>query len=172
MTRTSACSPLFNPQESSSSESEDEAAAHRRRARGASSGGSGSGSGSGSGGGSGEEDDSSGGGGGGSGSGSDSSDGDGDSDAGWMSDAESVGSDEVSKLCREAGDLACFDEADDDGGGGAGAGAEVSERLSILVAVFSLFSVLGTLFSVKTTTAARWAVSFQPRVVRHAPAAS
>lgn len=80
-----------------------------------------------------------------------------------MSDAESVGSDEVSKLCREAGDLACFDEADDDGGGGAGAGAEVSERLSILVAVSSLFSVLGTLLSVKTTTAARWVVSFQPR---------
>lgn len=33
-----------------------------------------------------------------------------DSEAGWMSDAESVGADEVSKLYSEAGDLAFVDE--------------------------------------------------------------
>lgn len=54
-----------------------------------------------------------------------------------MSDAESVGSDEVSKLCREAGDLAFFDEADGDGGGG----GEVGGRRLVVLVCPSSFSV-------------------------------
>ncbi|CAM9238180.1 unnamed protein product [Ectocarpus sp. 12 AP-2014] len=83
----------------SSSESEDETAAGKRRRRKASrSDNSGSGS---------DDDDEN--------SGDSDSDGDGDknSEADWLSDAESVGSDEVSKLYSEAGDLACSGETDD-----------------------------------------------------------